>query len=91
MMLDPREISESLLPYHQKFRSTALFQMDQIADDDRAIPHLHRQAERVLMHEVYGPVQERLMEILKMLWEAGPIYDDKISKAIDVLISDLKP
>lgn len=77
--------------YREVFRSAAIFQIDQIADDERAIPHLQKQAERVLMHEVYGPVHERLMEVLKMLYEAGPAYDDKVVKAIDALISDLQP
>ena len=36
-------------------------------------------------------MSDRLHEILHLLWENGPLYDDKIGKAVEELIEDLKP
>lgn len=72
-------------------KSEATFRIVQVANDSRALGHLHDRAARALTHEVYGPVMDRLMEIRTMLWEDGPRYDDKIAEAIDELINDLKP
>lgn len=86
----PPELDTVLNHVAMEIRSSAHFEVRQIARDSREIPHLQRQAKRMLMNEVYGPVRERLYEILKMLWESGPSYDDKITKAIDDLVSDLQ-
>lgn len=86
----PPEVDAVLHNVAMEIRSSAHFEVRQIARDSREIPHLQRQAERMLMNEVYGPVRGRLYDILKMLWEAGPAYDDKICTAIDKLIVDLQ-
>jgi hypothetical protein len=81
-------------PDHFIFRSRAIFEMQQIADGrepPEVIPMLHKQASRALAKEVYGPVRERLHEILIMLWEAGPTYDDKVHKAVNELFESLNP
>lgn len=74
-----------------EIRSRAVFETRQLATDTRAIEHMTRQAKSIMMREIYGPVEERLYEILHMLYEAGPMYDDKITRAVDELINDLKP
>lgn len=74
----------------EEVRTKATLQINQLSRDPRETVHLQEQARRMVMHEIYGPVRERLHEILVMLWEAGPRYDDEISKAIDALMDDLK-
>ena len=74
-----------------EIRSKATFEVRQLSHDIRETEHLDRQAKRMMMHEIYGPVEDRLREILHMLYEKGPMYDDKIILAIDALINDLRP
>jgi len=74
-----------------QMRTKAVFGIDQWAKEERALPHLRDQAARVLMREVYGPVEERLFSILTLLYEAGPMYDDKIAREIETLLNDLRP
>lgn len=74
-----------------EFETTAKFSLHQIANDTREIPTLQKQAINVAMHELYGPVRERLHDILVMLWSEGPRYDDKIAVAVSALMEDLKP
>lgn len=74
-----------------EIRSKATFEIRQLANDTREMEHLDKQAKRVMIHEIYGPVEDRLIVILHMLYEAGPMYDDKIKEAVDSLINDLRP
>jgi hypothetical protein len=74
-----------------KVRTGCTFQMDQWANEGRELAVLKERAIRVMVHEIYGPVTDRLLEILGMLWEAGPIYDDKVGEAIEQLLRDLEP
>src|SRR5688572_25642174 len=74
-----------------KFTVEARFGVDQWADDERAIPTLRERAVRVVLREIYGPVEERLHEILVMRYEAGPIYEDKVLQAVETLLKDLRP
>lgn len=74
-----------------EIRSSAIFEVRQLARDSRETGYLQEQAKRIMLHEVYGPVEDRLREILHMLYEAGPMYEDKIVNAVDVLINDLRP
>lgn len=69
----------------------ATFSFRQTADDSRALPELRTRATRVVLKEVYGPVEDRLHSILHMLWEGGPLYDDKVVQAVQELIDDLRP
>ena len=74
-----------------QFRAEAKFTVDQWSSEERALPHLREQSIRILMHEVYGPVYERLFTILTLLYEAGPIYDDKIAREVETLLNDMSP
>ncbi len=74
-----------------QMRTKAVFTIDQWAEEEQALPHLRRQAARVLMKEVYGPVEERLFAILTMLYEAGPMIDEKIAREVENLLNDLRP
>jgi hypothetical protein len=74
-----------------EFNTSAKFEMRQISMDKNDIHHLHKQAARAMTKEIYGPVSDRLHDILHMLWENGPLYDDKIVKAVESLIEDLRP
>lgn len=74
----------------EEVRTKAILQINQLSRDPRETPYLQEQARRMVMHEIYGPVRERLQEILTMLFESGPMYDDKIAKAVDELMDDLK-
>lgn len=57
----------------------AIFRTNMLVDDvGEALTEAHKQAERMMMHEVYGPVRDELREILFLLWEEGidgPIKD----------------
>lgn len=67
-------------------RTSAKFEMRQIAGGhDGEFKVLHEQAVRTMMHEVYGPITERLHDILVMLWEEGPRYDPKVALAVEEL------
>ena len=74
-----------------KMRTRSVFTIEQWAEEECALPHLRQQAARVLMREVYGPVEERLFAILTMLYEAGPMYDDNIAREVEALLNDLRP
>lgn len=90
-----RELPTSLNPFRYdraiEFVTSAKFEMRQIAMHKGEIPHLHEQAARAMTREIYGPVSDRLHDILHLLWENGPLYDDKIAKAVESLIEDLRP
>lgn len=67
-------------------RTSAKFEMRQISGgNDGELKALHEQAIRAMVHEVYGPITERLHDILVMLWEEGPRYDPKVALAVDEL------
>jgi len=72
-------------------RTSATLRVDQWADDSRALPLMGERARRMILKEIYGPVEDRLHEILHMLWKEGPQCDPKIAGAVDQLISDLRP
>lgn len=72
-------------------KTEALFNVVQIVDDERALDHCHKRAVHMMTETVYGPVVDRLHEIKRLLWENGPLYDDKITKAVESLIDDLRP
>lgn len=74
-----------------EFVTEARFGVTQWAGGADAIPILHAQATRVLLREIYGPVEERLFEILTLLFEAGPIYEDKVLQAVESLLKDMRP
>lgn len=74
-----------------EFRTSAVFEIRQLSRNSHEAEHLHKQAERVLIKEVYGPIEDRLHEILHKLWEDGPSYGDDISKMVEALINDMKP
>lgn len=74
-----------------EFRTEALFRVDQISSDSRGLNSYHERAVHMLTKEIYGPVTDELYKILHLLWENGPLYDDKIAKAVEQLIEDLKP
>ena len=73
-----------------EFKTEAAFAFVQYADDEKAVPHLEKLAKRVLMTELYGPVVERLHELLHMAWEEPLPYDSKIVAAIEALLNDLR-
>lgn len=74
-----------------EFVTECRFGVNQWSRDAEAIPILHEQATRVVMREIYGPVEERLFEILTLLFEAGPIYEDKVLQAVESLLKDMRP
>ncbi len=74
----------------EEVQSKATFEMRQLSREPRETMFLHDRARRVMIEEIYGPVTKRLHEIMVMLWEEGPRYDDKIVQAIEQLMEDLK-
>lgn len=90
-----RELPTSPNPFRYdraiEFVTIAKFEMRQIATHKEEIPYFHKQAARAMTHEIYGPVTDRLHDILHLLWENGPLFDDKISEAVESLIDDLRP
>lgn len=84
-------ISESMFPDRAyELLTEAKLAVYQHATDDRAIAILHDRARHMVMHELYGPVQDRLYQILHLIWEQRQ-FDDKIVLAVEELINDLRP
>lgn len=73
-----------------EFVTEAKLSVHQHSTDDRAIAILQDRARRMVLHELYGPVEDRLHEILHLVWEAHQ-PNDKIATAVEELINDLRP
>lgn len=71
-------------------KSEVRFVMVQHTGHSETLSHLERRAKYALMHEIYGPVLDRLYEILHGAYEEALPYDSKIVANIDQLISDLR-
>lgn len=79
--------------YAHRYEVVAKFGIEQWSESGEpgAIIEMRNRAIRVLLREIYGPVEERLHEILVMLYEAPPVYDDKVLLAVNELLKDLRP
>ncbi len=72
--------------------STLTFEINQIfsgRDSNQALSVCGERAKKVLAHELYGTVVEKLHRILHARWEEGSMRDDKVADLIQDLINDL--